>query len=302
MKSRDKRIVNDALLQIYRGTFAERDIDWLLVLLRDHSRNYPLLREVAHFTAHPDVRTRGDSKDLAELYYLTILFNENYTKDKRLNLNLPFPKWVKQLLLIKVKFEFGPEQEAKYGIAKGRLASFIKKRLRQSSDQKMMVCTGNAFPQPVFAAVDYLLSIVQMRTLGSVESVVVSMASALKDVGFDISDDEYLAQSDRIVLMILTALHQTPLKLFDGQSGELKVTIDPFDDKNRLGLSVLWPFVAADGWATGITVMLTTSLVATDWCAPELLVGKMKENTSDLMDCDLKIGDDGMLCRGSEQI
>lgn len=92
MRQGQKVKVQGLIDDIQKGRFRFRDIDSLLILLRDYSRDYPTFRDIADFVAHTNDRNRGQSYDSVKRMCTFFRLNIEYiTLDKPLDLTNPIP-------------------------------------------------------------------------------------------------------------------------------------------------------------------------------------------------------------------
>ena len=210
-KLKAQRIVDD----IQSDCFKDRDVDTLLILLRDYSRQYKTFRDVADFVAHTDARDRGPSFTSVERLMSFSQLNFEYIIPKKsLEIDKPFPtKWIKfihhqvgtldnniSIKLLGVGTRSALSKIEKEFSLKKQKTQLRTQRLSQSTEKAIKIFSEKPH-NPV--------SPNQHNFIRETHAICAS-------VGLTVDESLFLSQSDKITTCILALIHQSEFKGSDG--------------------------------------------------------------------------------------
>lgn len=303
MKALERGKIRAALIAIESGEFNQRDVDALLIYLRDHAAMGSTLKEVGHFIAHSGARDRGETRQLVLLMTLGFRFFSTYN-ETGFDLNAPMPRWVKDLLILKIDLEYGAGDAKNHGITKSRLKQYIRRNLVKQSDLDMVCFMGRSIPPKAFSAIQFILSKLQIRAMGTTDDVIDDIISIVERFNIEFSPAQLRLQADKISLCILLNSHMTEIKLDGGRKALLRIVVEtlpkragrdygpdiaPPDELGDLCILVDMPGIANGKDATFCVTIFESALKAGEWCDDSLLADVPLSWGSPTFNMDLRI-------------
>lgn len=204
-RAKAQRTVND----VSSGRFDERDIDHLFMSLRAHCSQHKIFREIADFVAHSEIRDKGITHQSLEAFYLIFKYFSEYVSLKRaLYFGMPFPAYIIKLM----KYQVDKCDEAKlrqeFNVTKSRLKSRID-NLFKIDNKARTACLYKQLTDSNFRALQHLLSFIRSHPAYTQDEIISELIEVLSINRLDFNRSAVLSQGDRIMLCILSLIHES---------------------------------------------------------------------------------------------
>jgi hypothetical protein len=220
----DRSKLQKAVTRIDTGNFDETDLDSVLNGLRQYCGANSVFREVADFLAHRDLRDRGPVRNALRALYLSMTYFRDYSSPKiALAIDRPFPKYIKELMLLEIDKCEDAELRSKFGISGQRLRSKITKVFAVDKSTGTCVLKGNASAYLV-SAMEYLLGAIRSHPPISEDDFFDQLETVLGHNGFTYSDQIISNNRDRLCLCLLLLMHRTDFKYGGPNVGKTEIS------------------------------------------------------------------------------
>lgn len=227
MKASLKTKVQRAITKVESGAFDEFVIDSLFSGLRQYSGNNRLFREIADFIAHPDGRNEGITNESLEAFYLSIrYFTEYVSSKKKLDLSQPFPEYIVRLMKYQIDKCKAEDLKEKFNVKKDRLKAridtmfSINKKSGEASVKNDKVLRNN------FSAVQFILSFIGSHPAFDQDAILADLVEVIKSNKLELNEDLFLAQSEKIILLLLLVMHEAEFKYGGKVPGYCKISCE----------------------------------------------------------------------------
>ncbi len=227
MKSVARTKVQKAISKIESGEFDELVVDNLLGGLRQYSGKNLIFRELADFVAHSDERDEGVIYNSLEAFYLSIKYFTEFTSpEKSLNVSQPFPKYIIKLMKYQIDKCKNEDLKEKFNVTKERLKSRIDTMF--SLEKK----TGNALVKKEkvlrnnIDALQHILGFIGSYPAFEQENILSEVIGVIKANDLEIDEDQFRAQSEKIILSVLLLMHEAEFKYDASTPGFCKISCD----------------------------------------------------------------------------
>lgn len=284
-RAKAQRTVND----VSAGRFDERDIDHLFMSLRAHCGPYKIFREVADFVAHNDIRDKGITNQSLEAFYLSFKYFSEYVSPKRaLDIGNPFPAYIIKLM----KYQVDKCDEAKlrqeFNVTKSRLKSRID-NLFKIDNKARTACLSKRLSDPNLKALQHILSFIGSYPAYTQDEIISELIEVLSINKLDFDRDAVLSQGDRIMLCILSLIHESEYDFKGQKTGYCNISCETtalpygvtYVDENGKSVEIEQSYgnlqisghVVVVNGGKEVTVaypIITTHLNVEDWCSESL--------------------------------
>lgn len=242
MKQSLRSKVQKAIEKIESGTFDEFTIDSLFSGLRQYSEKSTLFRELADFIAHPDERNEGIVNESLEAFYLSIRFFTEYASTKtKLNLSTPFPAYIVKLMKYQIDKCDTNDLKNKFNVTRDKLKARIDtifsvdKKTKLASTKKEKVLNNN------FPAIQFILSFIGSHPAFEQKEILSEIVKVVKSNGLKVNEGLFLAQSEKIILLLLLIMHEAEFKHGGRVPGYCRISCE------RTSISHNQRFIDSDG-------------------------------------------------------
>lgn len=206
MKLTEKAKVEKIILNIQSGKFNENDVDNLFIKLRPYSFGLLIFREIADFVAHNDERNRGLVNQSLKTMYLRMKFFREYNQEnKEIDLGLPNPEWIRELFLLQVeKIDEGTlKKNTNYN------KSELKKEINKAKKIESSFFKYERLDLKILNALNYIISFINANSICNQFQLIEEIVKVIEKNKLEYIRDDFLQQSDKIMLSILLLLHNS---------------------------------------------------------------------------------------------
>ncbi|MBD1856663.1 MULTISPECIES: hypothetical protein [Leptolyngbya] len=222
-KVKIQKTINDIVTE----QFDARTIDHLFMGLRAFSGNYTIFREIADYIAHNDLRNQGITYCSLEAFYLSQKYLMEYTLSSLgLDITIPFPSYIKKLMKYQVDKCDEQQLRNRFNATKGGLKSKIDNLFKDDNKRKMACLRDSKISRSNLEILQYLLSFIASFPAYTQEQILSELLSVMKDNSLVFEEDKLTKQGDKIILCVLTLIHNTKYDLESGRSGECRLSCD----------------------------------------------------------------------------
>jgi len=205
--------------RIESGAFDANDIDVLLIKLRPYAKRKAVVREVADFVAHSDVRNRGVACDSMTGFADAMRFFVEYGNSRQaLDLNRPFPSYIHRLFLSQTAMAEEAELRRRFHLSQESLLRKIESNF--TIDKTLRLCSlrpgkgGHEF----VAALQYVLGFIHSRPAFEISEFHSQLLELLSEMHIQFDAKQIAAQADKVSLVLLCLLSGTEFVLPDGDT------------------------------------------------------------------------------------
>ncbi len=225
MKGAERIKAKKAVDRIQSGAFDELEVESLFMRMRAYSRGNEVFREAADFVAHNNARDKGIINDSIDAIYLAIKFLNEFTAEKQLYFDRPFPCYV--LKLLKYKLASFSEAELKRGVGVSR--SSIQKILNDGFvdvvPKVSKVAKDRAISEREIEIFSFLLSRLVIGEAFSPAEIVNQLVRVLSSNAVPFSEPLLRANENAVVLCFALLTHQAEFCLSAGGRGFSEITV-----------------------------------------------------------------------------
>lgn len=218
--------VQRSVLDISKGEFDERDVDHVLMALRAHSGKYEIFKEVSHFVAHNDIRDKGITTNSLEAFYLSFkYFSEFVTLKKPLNIEGPFPRYI--ITLMKYQIDKCKEDDLRnrFNVTKNRLKSRID-NLFKIDKKSETAALKKRLSETNYLAIKHILGFIGSHPAYTQQEIISEIIEVLQLNSLDFEEEEIRGQGDKIMLCILSLVHNTEYNFRGHKNGYCNISCD----------------------------------------------------------------------------
>jgi len=209
MRVQRKVRAQEALEKILSGQFKETDVDILFSTLRHDCGEHRVFREIANFFAHPEYRGKGLIKETIEGYYLITKYcNEYVFLGRSLDFKLPFPIYLKRLMILQVDRCKPSELQQKFKISPEELKRPIDKLYKVDEEAKLARPEGNIGFEDL-SMIKHLMGFMSLNPAFTVNNIMEDLVGVLQANDFIFEVDALFIQQAPIVLSLMLLLHKT---------------------------------------------------------------------------------------------
>ena len=225
--AREKIKVQKLLSQIEQGSFDDNDVDSLFMKLRGFSHGNDVFREIADFVAHNDKRNKGITVASLKALYLSMKYFIEYVSPKKtINIQHPFPIYVKKLMKYQVDKCDENLLREKFNVSKSRLKSRIDTLFKEDKTLGIAYFKKDRISIQFFEAIQYLLSFIGVVPAFTQQALIEQLISVLSKNGISFNEDRIREQEKKIVLCILCLLNNTQFEYGGHKLGYCKVSCE----------------------------------------------------------------------------
>lgn len=222
----EKAKLQRTVRELASGDFDERDIDHILMSLRAHSGSCLVLKEISHFVAHNDIRDKGITTNSLEAIYLSFkFFSEFTTLKKPLNIEGPFPSYIVKLMKYQIDKCKESELRDKFNVTKNRLKSRIDNLFKvdkknKTANLKKRISENN------YQAIKHILGFIGCHPAYTQEEILTELIQVLRDNNLEFEERDILNQSERIILCIMSLMHNTEYDFNGHKNGHCNISCE----------------------------------------------------------------------------
>jgi hypothetical protein len=284
-KAKTQRTVDD----VSRGNFDERDIDHLFMSLRAHCGHHLIFREVSDFVAHTDIRDKGVTIQSLEAFYLSFKYFSEYVSPKKaLDIGGPFPAYVIKLMKYQIDKCKEADLRQKFDVTRNRLKSRIDKLFRIDKKDNT-ACLSKRLTEPNYNAIKHILGFIGSHPAYTEEEIISELIAVLNQNKLAFDEKDILSQGDRIMLCILSLIHNSEYDFKGHKKGYCNISCDkqeipydvsyldekgdPVEVKQSYGNLQINGYVVVVNKGKEVTVcypVITTNLEVENWCSESL--------------------------------
>jgi hypothetical protein len=242
MKQIERLKTQKIIDKIQNGNFDENDVDNLFLKLRAYSKGFKVFREISDFVAHNDIRDRGLTNQSLEGMYLSMkYFIEFNSNNKRLNINNPFPTWIKKLMLYQIDKTDELKLKEQFKVNRERLKVRVKKGFKDNKDGNSTLLEGKLSYQTI-DAISFVLSFIYSKEVYSQDELIEETISLIQKNDLEIEILNFMKQSNYFTLCTLLLLHNTKFNIKGYKEGYCQISTEkktiyiydkPILDSNR---------------------------------------------------------------------
>ncbi|EZP62662.1 hypothetical protein [Pseudomonas sp. RIT357] len=225
MKGAERIKAKKAVDRIQSGAFDELEVESLFMRMRAYSRGNEVFREAADFVAHNNARDKGIINDSIDAIYLAIKFLNEFTAEKQLYFDRPFPCYV--LKLLKYKLASFSEAELKRGVGVSR--SSIQKILNDGFvdvvPKVYSVAKDRAINEREIEILSFLLSRLVIGEAFSPAELINQLVRVLSSNAIPFSEPLLRANENAVVLCFALLTHLAEFQLSAGGRGSSEITV-----------------------------------------------------------------------------
>lgn len=252
------------------GAVSEKDVELLLIWLREAAPDASAFREIAHFVAHPKRNCGETFEALYKLYCRWRAYSLYQYKKQQLDLTSSFERWFVDFLLYQID-EIGSQAlQQKLGLSRKAARRLIDSSFRET---KASYSCAQPPSQDLVRLITEAFSFIKVSTLYDQEQVLGSFFDTLLAVGL-ISDRQQLEpQSKKILLCLLALMNKRTFHIGKNVIGHTTLTA-PVDSFGKLQALELRGQINIPAFPGILFTLVKTDLAPTDWIHEELLVKK----------------------------
>jgi len=259
--------------------------------MREQTGGRGLVSEIAHFIAHPKIRTQGlVTNELRDLFWI-VKFRASL--DTRKVITTDVPATVSNALRGNLRRMRASVLKRETGLTPAQAKAMLEKIIAT------MTPTGGGLSKPlIFTETEFSLFIcagsqIKGGPLFSEDDLLKDFARALKDQNL-LADSEIGALKKAktgISLFALLAMHGIKVDLADGTAATIYVARDVYDNLGSFGYTELLAEASRRGRTTGVGWVFKTSLSISRYCEPNVPVDGRHPFLGDFeMTTDMKLG------------
>jgi len=278
MKTGQKLKAQTIIDDILSGNFKERDIDTLLILLREYSRQHQTFRDVADFVAHSDIRKMGPFYSSVERLMSFAQLNFEYIIPKKaLKIGEPFPTRFMQFIHHQVGTLDNDFCVRLLGVGTRSALSKIEKEFSFKRQQTQL--RRSQLSHSTKKAIEIFAEKPHNPSTPNQQGFITEALAVCNGVGLTVDEPQFLSQSDRIITCVIALIQQSEFKGSDGykclaEIGFPTTIVDGEHTKPRISLNGAVHLEEPQGRkklvVTIASPILTTDLLAEEW-APSIL-------------------------------
>jgi hypothetical protein len=307
VKYAEKMKAQEIIDDIQNNDFKPRDIDMLLIYLREYSRKFEVFREIANFVAHAS-RDQGIINDSVERMMSFFQLNIEYIIPKKpLDVSKPIPSWIIKFIQYQINTLDNNTCHDLLGVSKKQVLNRIKKdfsfKNKEATMNKASISEAVARAVQIFSQKPHspIAPITQ-------DSFMFELIAICNQVGLKVNQVLFTEKSDQLMACILYLTHQTNFGTREGYSCSSAIGVNVpsggEDAMNEPTLS-LQSFISANA-PVGVKqhhinishCLIVTNLRITEWTNGIAPVKESNGNYSSIS-CRVELNDDFVLIKAS---
>lgn len=214
-----KRSIERRLEEVQLETFSQDTIKLLLIEIREYLPSYSVLREIAHFVAHPE-RDRGSILETVNYAYnrSRVLFRQLDGNKTGKGLELDIDRLPLDIYET-VVWHFTHIKPNASKLQRFR-RSFVLDKVRDSYRPRKPIT------DMIIKHIQEAIGILSLQSAVSQADMIQEVVAAVKSVGLGTYSEFILARQNQIMICILSMLHQSLFILKDGNTAEAYLSSD----------------------------------------------------------------------------
>jgi hypothetical protein len=225
MKGAERIKAKKAVDRIQSGAFDELEVESLFMRMRAYSRGNKVFREAADFVAHNDARNRGIINDSIDAIYLTVKFLNEFTAEKQLYFDRPFPFYVLKLLEYKLASFSDAELKQGAGVSRGSIKKILNDGFVDVEPKVSSVAKDWAITERDIKIFSFLLSRLVIGEAFSPAELVNQLVRVLSSNAIPFSEPLLRANENAVVLSFALLTHRAEFQLSAGGRGSTEITV-----------------------------------------------------------------------------
>ncbi|MBN8563545.1 MAG: hypothetical protein J0L70_23685 [Leptolyngbya sp. UWPOB_LEPTO1] len=302
MKASEKSKAQQAISRIQSGDFHAVDVDSLLITLRPYSGGSGVFREIADLVAHNNERDRGIANESLEGFYLTFrYFLEYVSPNLALDLETPFPLYIRKLILYQVNKCDESELSKHFKLTRHKLDIQIRNLFKEDRKNKTSCLTRKIKPE-IFAAIQFLLERIYSLPSFTQEILIDEIIRVVDKNALELNEVQFRSQESKITLCILLLFHNVSFNFNGYKFGSSKIACGESSSDLQVWGSIILNKDGVD--ITFLCTLITTNLKVEDWCDETLFsLEPVSQDEPNLLlrrvnfELDIDISDDFKLCK-----
>ena len=299
MQQADKIKIEKLISKIESASFDENDIDNLFLKIRQYCGESAIIREIADFVAHPDIRDKGITRDALQGFYLSLkYFDEFVQSGKILDFSKPFPSYIHKLIKSQLKKCNKDEFKASTGLSGSKFIELLDKAIQ--IDQQSETCFFKMKPdQRVYTAIKHVLSFISGKPAFTSDEIIDQLIVALRNIGLKFDETKIREQARRIIVCVLLLIHNTTYNYKGYKSGKCRISCEkpsivliPTGSNAPVIKSILneshgnlridgeITFLFRNNDVRASFTVLDTTLNAIEWCNKDMITAKPVGSTA----------------------
>jgi hypothetical protein len=291
-RAKAQRTVND----VSAGQFDERDIDHLFISLRAHCGQHKIFREVADFVAHKEIRDEGVTNQSLQAFYLSFKYFSDYVSPKRaLDIGMPFPAYIIKLMKYQVDKCDEARLRREFNATKSRLKSRID-NLFKIDNKTRTACLSKPLSDSNLRVLHHILGFIGSHPAFTQDEIITELIEVVSINRLDFDRDAMLSQQDKIMLCILSLIHESEYDFKGHKTGYCDISCETtalpygvnYVDENGNPVKIEQSYgnlqingrvvvVNSDKEVTVAYPIITTNLDVEEWCSESLFTIEKSE-------------------------
>lgn len=227
LPAREKIKVQKLVSQIEQGSFDDNVVDSLFMKLRGFSHGNVVFREIADFVAHNDKRNKGITVEALNALYLSMkYFIEYVSPNKAINIQQPFPIYIKRLMIYQVNKCDEHLLREKFHESKLSLKNRIDTSFKEDKEHGIAYFKKDRISRQFFESIQYLLGFIGVVPAFTQQALIEQLIAVLSKNGISFNEDKIREQEKKIVLCILCLLNNTQFEYKGHKPGYCKVSCE----------------------------------------------------------------------------
>lgn len=228
IKGNEKAKVQKTIVELSKGDFDERDVDYIFMSLRAHSGIFQIFKEVSHFVAHNDIRNKGVTTQSLEAFYLSFKYFSDYiTEQTPLNIDEPFPSYIIKLMKYQIDKCKEEDLREKFNVTKNRLKSRIENMFKINAKSQIAVFVKK-MSEPNFLVIKHILGFIGSHPAYTQDEIMSELIQVLHLNDIEFEECEILNQGDKVMLCVLSLIHDTEYDFKGHKNGHCTIGCEKY--------------------------------------------------------------------------
>jgi hypothetical protein len=253
-----------------RGSVSERDVELLLIWLREVADPSSAFREIAHFIAHSKRDCGETFEALYKLYCRWRAYSLYQHKKQQLDLSSPLEQWFIDFLLYQTDELGSAVLEQKIGLSRKAARRLINDSFQKTKGSYSWVAPRSG---PLVTLINEAFSFIRVSTLYDQNQVLESFFATLEKAGLISSRAKLHTQSRKILLCLLALMSKRTFHIGKDVIGHTILTA-PVDGFGKMQPLELRGHIKVPAFPGILVTLIQTDLNSPDWVHPELLIQK----------------------------
>lgn len=225
MKDAERIKAKKAVDRIQTGDFDELEVESLFMRMRAYSGGNKVFLEAADFVAHNDARNRGIINNSIDAIYLNVKFQNEFSEEKKLYLDRPFPEYVLRLLRYQLASFTNLELREGIGVSRGAIRAFLNNGFIEADNKGFLIAKDLPLKESDINIVIFLLSRLVIGPAFSPEVLVNQLVKVMLLNRVPFSEPLFRANKNAIVLCFALLTHRAEFYLSAGGRGYSEITV-----------------------------------------------------------------------------